>query len=145
MSDIKLKIRHAKRSNERSLNLSGLDIIDLPIDIKQLTMLETINLSNNKLTSLRNLEHLPNLREINASNNLIQILNPEVQTMLSLDTLYLFGNPIVNQHQQLAKIENNIAAVKKALDQYFGGSSSLGGIGAPSQSSNIGSGGYNTT
>jgi internalin A len=98
MSDIKLKIRHAKRGNEKSLNLSGLGIIDLPIEIKQLTMLETINLSNNKLTSLRNLEHLPNLREINASNNLIQILNPEVQSMYSLDSIYLFGNPIVNQH-----------------------------------------------
>lgn len=96
MSDIKLKIRHAKRGNEKSLNLSGLDILDLPIEIKQLTMLETINLSNNKLTSLRNLEHLPNLREINASNNLIHNLNPEIQSMLCLDTLYLFGNPLVN-------------------------------------------------
>jgi internalin A len=67
--DIKLKIRSAKRGNEKSLDLSGMGISDLPPDITQLTNLETINLANNKLTSLRKLEQLPNLREINASNN----------------------------------------------------------------------------
>lgn len=61
-------------------------------------MLETINLSNNKLTHLKKLDQLPNLREIDASNNLISILNPEIRDMYSLDTLFLFGNPIVNSH-----------------------------------------------
>jgi hypothetical protein len=27
--------------------------------------------------------------------------------MYSLDTIYLFGNPVVNQNPQLAKIEGN--------------------------------------
>lgn len=49
--------------------------------------------------------------------------------MYSLDTIYLFGNPIVNQNPQLAKIENNSVQLKKALEQYFGVSSSSGGIG----------------
>jgi internalin A len=71
MSDIKLKIRHAKRGNERLLDLSGMGLSEIPVDIVQLTMLETINLSNNKLTSLRRLEQLPNLREIIAPNNQI--------------------------------------------------------------------------
>jgi len=33
MGDIKLKIRHAKRGNEKSLDLSGLGILELPADI----------------------------------------------------------------------------------------------------------------
>lgn len=33
MSDIKLKIRHAKRGNEKTLDLSGLGISELPADI----------------------------------------------------------------------------------------------------------------
>lgn len=33
MSDIKLKIRHAKRGNEKSLDLSGYGFTELPIDI----------------------------------------------------------------------------------------------------------------
>jgi len=69
MSDIKLRIRHAKRGNEKTLDLSGLGLTDIPVDITQLTMLETLNVSNNKLKSLARVEQLPNLREINASNN----------------------------------------------------------------------------
>jgi len=56
MQDVKLKIRHAKRGNERMLDLSGMGLSELPIDITQLTMLESINLSNNKLTSLKRVE-----------------------------------------------------------------------------------------
>lgn len=71
MQDIKLKIRHAKRGNEKALDLSGMGMSELPVDITQLTMLEKINLSNNKLSNLRRIEQLPNLRELDASNNLI--------------------------------------------------------------------------
>ena len=76
--DVKLKIRHAKRGNERSLDLSGMGLSELPIDITQLTMLESINLSNNKLTNLKRIEQLPNLREINASNNNISSIHKEI-------------------------------------------------------------------
>lgn len=31
--DIKLKIRHAKRANERCLDLSGMGLSELPVDI----------------------------------------------------------------------------------------------------------------
>jgi len=33
MSDIKLKIRHAKRGNLRALDLSGLGLTEIPADI----------------------------------------------------------------------------------------------------------------
>jgi hypothetical protein len=33
LSDIKLKIRHAKRANEKALDLSGMEISELPIDL----------------------------------------------------------------------------------------------------------------
>lgn len=89
LSDIKLKIRHAKRANEKSLDLSGMEMSELPVDLLQLTMLESINLSNNKLVSLRKIESLPNLREVNASNNLISNLHPEMIEMFSIETLFL--------------------------------------------------------
>lgn len=56
MNDIKLKIRHAKRGNEKYLDLSGLGLNEIPIDITQLTLLESLNVSNNKLTSLKRVE-----------------------------------------------------------------------------------------
>lgn len=55
-ADIKLKIRHAKRGNEKSLDLSNMGLSEVPIDITQLTMLESINLSNNKLLNLKRIE-----------------------------------------------------------------------------------------
>jgi Leucine-rich repeat (LRR) protein len=39
-------------------------LTEIPIDIVQLTMLETLNVSNNKLTSLKRVEQLPNLKDI---------------------------------------------------------------------------------
>lgn len=73
-SDIKLKIRHAKRGCQKELDLSGQGLTDLPIDITQLTMLEVIDVSNNKLLVLTHLYRLPNLREIRADNNQISNL-----------------------------------------------------------------------
>lgn len=70
-------------------------------------MLESINLSNNKLNNLRRLEQLPNLREVNASNNMIQTLHQEMLEMFSIETLILVGNPITYNNPQLAKIEGN--------------------------------------
>ena len=66
MSDIKLKIRHAKRGNERTIDLSNMGLIELPIDINQLTNLESINLSGNRLKHLRGIEALGDLKVINA-------------------------------------------------------------------------------
>jgi hypothetical protein len=54
--------------------------------------------------------------------------------MYSIDTVYLFGNPLVNSNPQLAKIEGNQSLLRKTLEQYFGlavgssgSGSSLGG------------------
>ena len=107
LSDVKLKIRHAKRGNEKILDLSGCGLSDIPVELTQLTMLESVNLENNKLTNLRRIEQLPNLREIKAANNNISALHQEILDMFSIDSLTLYGNPIVNQAPQLAQIENN--------------------------------------
>jgi Leucine-rich repeat (LRR) protein len=61
-------------------------------------MLEVLNISNNKLTNLRKLESLPNLRVVDASNNNISSLHQELLDMYSIETVYLFGNPIVNSN-----------------------------------------------
>lgn len=103
-SDLKLKIRHAKRANEKSLDLSGMGISELPADIISLSMLESLNISNNKLINLKRLENLTYLKELDASNNLIAFLTPEINDLYYLDTICLQGNPVVNTHPSLAKI-----------------------------------------
>jgi hypothetical protein len=75
------------------------------------------------------------LRAIDASNNSITSLHNELIDMYSLDTLYLFGNPIVNTNPMLAKIENNQSQIKKALETYFG----ISGITSSVSSMSLGS------
>ena len=53
-------------------------------------------MSNNRLTSLRGIEELQQIREINAQNNNIAQLHPELQDLYTLESLNLIGNPIVN-------------------------------------------------
>jgi hypothetical protein len=40
--------------------------------------------------------------------------------MLSIETLHLYGNPIVNSHPNLAMIDGNQTNLKKALEACFG-------------------------
>lgn len=87
-------------------------------------MLESLNVSNNQLTSLKRVEDLPNLREIIANNNQISQLHAELQDMYCLETLILVGNPVCNSHPEIARIEGNDSALQAALNQYFSGSSS---------------------
>ena len=51
--------------------------------------------------------------------------------MYTLESLNLIGNPIVNQHPKLARIDNDENAVQEALNSYFlaaGGFGATGGI-----------------
>jgi len=84
-------------------------------------LLESLNVSNNKLTSLRRIEQLPNLKVLDASQNNISQLNPEVLDMMSIETVYLMGNPIANSCPSIAKIEGNATAVKKAFEKALAG------------------------
>ncbi len=134
MSDVKLKIRHAKRGNEKTIDLSNMGLHDIPSDLMQLAFVETVILSNNKLTNLRRIEQLSNLREIIADKNNISSLHPELQDVYGLETLVLVGNPIVNANPMLASIERNEEQVSQALESYFNG----GGNSNPMSSSSIG-------
>ena len=96
MSDAKLRIRHAKRGNEKSIDLSNLGLSEIPAEILQLSALETVNVSGNRLTSLERLGQLPHLREIIALNNNIGSLHEELLDLYFLDSINLVGNPIVN-------------------------------------------------
>ena len=44
---------------------------------------------------------------LNASNNDISTLSTDIQSLFGLETLILYGNPVVNAHPILAKIEGN--------------------------------------
>lgn len=79
------EINNSKRDKGRTLNLSDLGLTEIPMEVSKLTHIETINLNNNKIKTLRNLPH--NLISLFASNNLIDSLDglPTSVVMLYLD------------------------------------------------------------
>lgn len=64
MSDITLKIRRVKRSGETKLDLSGMSLTEIPDDVFGLVSLETLDISNNKISSLGRIGCLMNLKNL---------------------------------------------------------------------------------
>ncbi len=52
MTDVLVKVRQAKRANEKELNLAGLSLTDVPIEISKLTSLEVLKLHHHCITLL---------------------------------------------------------------------------------------------
>ena len=85
MSDLRLKINSTKREGKKDLNIQGMDISDIPADMRKLNaQLLRLNVSYNKLTSLDRIEDMMNLTYLDASNNQIQSLGPGIEGMSSL-------------------------------------------------------------
>jgi hypothetical protein len=97
MSDINLKIRHAKRQNAQNIDLSCMEIESLPNEFYLLKNLLNVNLSNNKLTQIdKSIENLKNLTELNLENNNISTLPIEITNVPNLAKIKLENNPIYN-------------------------------------------------
>ena len=66
MSDIKLKIRHVKRGGETKLDISGMGLTEIPDEIFELIQLETLDISDNRITSLDKIASLYKLKNLYA-------------------------------------------------------------------------------
>ncbi len=88
-----------------SLNLSGNDLTGaLPAEIRKLTNLQTLDVSNNRMTGIpAEIGQLKNLKTLNYANNQITGLPMEMGNLTQLQTLDLRGNPDISQ-QDLSKI-----------------------------------------
>ncbi len=88
-----------------SLDLSGNDLTGaLPAEIRKLANLQTLDISNNRMTGIpAEIGQLKNLKTLNYSNNQITGLPMEIGNLTQLQTLDLRGNPNISQ-QDLSKI-----------------------------------------
>lgn len=66
MSDVRLKIRHVKRSGETTLDLSGMGLTEIPEDVFSLTSLESLDISENSIASLDKIAALHSLKNLYA-------------------------------------------------------------------------------
>jgi hypothetical protein len=95
MTDVNLKIRHAKRQNAQNLDLKECNLESIPNEVFQLKTLLNLNLSSNKLTTIdKAIENLKILTELNLENNFITSLPEEILSLPNLKYLRLTNNPI---------------------------------------------------
>ena len=81
----------------RCLELSGNCIVDLPESLGELTTLETIDVSNNQLTSIDQMKKLDNLTSIKADANAIEsIENLKLKNKQRLEHLSLSSNKLAS-------------------------------------------------
>ena len=93
MRDAERRINIAIREGATELDLSGIELWDLPYTILQLTQLQSLNLSNNRLPRLLNsLYRLTQLQSLDLSNNRLTALPYSLGRLTQLRALDLRDN-----------------------------------------------------
>ncbi|ETX00684.1 MAG: hypothetical protein ETSY1_10270 [Candidatus Entotheonella factor] len=93
--DAERRINIAKREGAVELDLSGLELRNLPYTINQLTQLQSLNLSNNRLATLLNsLGRLIQLQSLDLHNNRLTALPHALGQLPQLQSLNLRNNPL---------------------------------------------------
>jgi hypothetical protein len=116
MTDVNLKIRHAKRQNAQNLDLKDFNLESIPIEVYSLKTLLYLNLSNNKLSTIdKAIENLKILTELNLNNNAITTLPIELTTLPNLKIVKIEQNPIYD------KLEDFNYNWKESLKNFLNG------------------------
>ena len=75
-------------------NIKSLDEITVWFSDNELNEIQTLNLNNNKINSLKGIERFQSLKTLSICNNEIHELPKENSYLKNLFRIYLFGNPI---------------------------------------------------
>ena len=131
MTDVALRMRQCKRMGGTKLDLKGCGLTALSNDILDMDTLETLDISNNSISTLDKIDKLKNLRELTASNNSISTLSSDLKLLNQLENLRLDGNPVAVSNPGLRACFG--PNVRRELNSYFGGSGgNSGSTGTPS-------------
>jgi Leucine-rich repeat (LRR) protein len=102
---IELPIEIWQLSNLTHLNLSSNQLTEIPIEIGQLTNLTHLHLFNNQLKEIPiEIGQLANLKELWLFNNQLTQIPIEIEQLLNLTTLYLWDNPISDLEKEKIRL-----------------------------------------
>lgn len=121
------KIKKARRSGAKELDLQVMYLTELPESLGQLTQLETLKLSANQLTALpESLGELTQLQTLNLSYNRLTALPEFMGQLTKLKTLYLYENLLTELSESVGQLTqlrtlilygNQLTALPESLGQ----------------------------
>ena len=91
------RVSKAKWEGDVELDLSGLELQNMPFELNQLTQLQSLNLSDNRLkTVLNSISRLTQLQSLDLNNNRLTTLPPALGRLTQLTSLDLRNNAITD-------------------------------------------------
>ena len=119
------RIKKARQEGAIELDLSKMELTQLPEAIASLTQLQQLDLSGNQLTELPEaIASLTQLEEFNLSSNKLMVLPEAIASLTQLQQLNLFDNKLMvlpeaiaslTQLQQLNLSENKLTELPEAI------------------------------
>ncbi len=101
------RIQAALKTGAVELDLSGLDLTEVPEAIAQLTNLKSLVLDNNELTSLPDaIAQLTNLKSLDIENNQLTNLPKSIVQLTNLQELYVCDNQLTSLPEEIAQLIN---------------------------------------
>lgn len=101
------RIEEAGQSNIVSLDLSDLNLTDVPESLERLVNLEVLNLNSNQITAIPgSIVHLVNLQSLSLNNNQITTVPEALVQVATLRSLHLHGNQITAIPDSLTRMAN---------------------------------------
>jgi internalin A len=114
LSPVEERIKTARETEAKSLDLSGMDLTELPEEIRLLTNLEALNLFNNKLTSLPDsIRQLNQLQLLFLNDNHLTSLPESIGEFCQLQQLEVNNN-------ELTSLTNSIGQLNHLKILYLG-------------------------
>ena len=99
------RIEATRRSGKTELDLSDLELTELPESLGQLAQLQRLDVDNNQLTALpESLGQLAQLQTLDLDNNQLTALPESLGQLTQLQTLFLQGNPLTALPESLGQL-----------------------------------------
>ncbi|MEM7476761.1 MAG: leucine-rich repeat domain-containing protein, partial [Planctomycetota bacterium] len=109
----------SKKANARTLNLSGMDLAEIPSEIGQITTLEEIRLDHNRLSNLpMSIRELPYLRVLRLQGNSFGTFpRGMMQFFDSLETIYLDPGNRIEPKCEIVEVDKAISQLLSFADK----------------------------
>eukprot|EP01119_Soliformovum_irregulare_P026177 TRINITY_DN9925_c0_g1_i1.p1 TRINITY_DN9925_c0_g1~~TRINITY_DN9925_c0_g1_i1.p1 ORF type:complete len:479 (-),score=119.57 TRINITY_DN9925_c0_g1_i1:1239-2675(-) len=97
-------------TNAKSLDLSNMNLTEIPQEVFQMTRLEELRLENNQIRELpSDIRKLQRLNRLVLSQNQISSIPKEIGELHNLSELYLINNQITHIPDELSQCENMVS------------------------------------